>query len=163
MVYLLLLLVPGGLVAAFAFVGYCFGTLGRIGPRQADRVVWLRVVAALLGAATALLYVWGLVHLVGAVMDVAENGADSAPLRPCRASGWEQRAQDPGSVDYTVRYLPIRFVCETGDGDSHVTDAVPDYLNPGVLGFALAGAGCAGAARLASRRPGPRATREPSR
>lgn len=57
---------------------------------------------------------WGLAHLVGAVMDAAENGADSAPLRPCRAPGREQRAQDPGSVDYTVRYLPIRFVCETG-------------------------------------------------
>jgi hypothetical protein len=47
-------------------------------------------------------------------MDAAENGADSAPLRPCRAPGREQRASGPGSVDYTVRYLPIRFVCETG-------------------------------------------------
>ncbi|KPI03260.1 hypothetical protein OK006_0755 [Actinobacteria bacterium OK006] len=162
MVYLLLLLVPGGLVAASAFVGYCFGTLGRIGPRQADRVVWLRALAALMGAATAVLYVWGLLHLVGAVMDAEENGTDSAPMRPCRTPGWEERAQDPGIVDYTVRYLPIRFVCETEDGDSYVTGAVPGYLNPGVLGFALAGAGCAGAARLVSRRPGPRATREPS-
>src|SRR5690242_18064988 len=162
MAYLLLVLVPGGLVAAFAFVGYCFGTLGRIGPRQADRVVWLRALAALMGAATAVLYVWGLLHLVGAVMDAEENGTDSAPMRPCRTPGWEERAQDPGIVDYTVRYLPIRFVCETEDGDSYVTGAVPGYLNPGVLGFALAGAGCAGAARLVSRRPGPRATREPS-
>lgn len=162
MVYLLLLLVPGGLVAAFAFAGYGFGTLGRIGLRQADRVVWLRVVAALMGAATAVLYVWGLVHLVGAVMDVRENGADSALLRPCRTPGWEERAQDPDIADYTVRYLPIRFVCETEDGDSHVTDAVPDYLNPSVLAFALVGARCAGAARLVSRRPGPRAMREPS-
>ncbi|WP_329532153.1 hypothetical protein OG568_16680 [Streptomyces sp. NBC_01450] len=161
MVYLLLPLLPGGLVAAFAFVGYCFSTLGRIGLRQADRVAWLRVLAALMGAAAAVLYVWGLLHLVGAVMDAEENGTDSAPLRPCRTPGWEEWAQDPGIVDYTVRYLPLRFVCETGDGDSYVTDTVPDYLNPSVLGFALAGAGCAGAARLVSRRPGPRATREP--
>jgi hypothetical protein len=161
MVYLLLPLLPGGLVTAFAFVGYGFGTLGRIGPRQADRVTWLRALAALMGAAAAVLYVWGLLHLVGAIMDAEENGTDSAPMRPCRTPGWEEWAQDPGIADYTVRYLPLRFVCETGDGDSYVTDTVPDYLNPSLLGFALAGAGCAGAARLVSRRPGPRTTREP--
>lgn len=163
MVPLLLLLLPAGPIAAFALAGYGLRALGRTGPRRADRAVRLRAVAALVGAVTAALYVWGLLHVVGAVMDAEDGGTDSAPIRPCRTPGWQEWARDPGITDYTVSYLPLRFVCETGDGGSYVTGHVPRYLNPAVACCALAAVALAGSAALTARRPGPRATREPGR
>jgi hypothetical protein len=56
-----------------------------------------------------------------------------------------------------VDYLPLRFVCETGDGGRYATDAVPGHVNPSVFGFALAAAVCAGAAALESERRAGRA------
>lgn len=161
MVYLLLLFIPAGLIAAFALAGYGLRTLGGTGLRRADRAVWLRGLGALMGAATAALYVWGLLHVVGAVMDAEDGGTDSAPIRPCRTPGWQEWARDPGITDYTVSYLPLRFVCETGDGGSYVTGHVPRYLNPAVASCALATVALAGFTALATGRPGPRATREP--
>jgi hypothetical protein len=51
MVLLLLLLLPAGLVTAFAFAGHGFATLGRFGLRRAGREVWLRCLASFLAAA----------------------------------------------------------------------------------------------------------------
>ncbi|MFF0449611.1 hypothetical protein ACFYT4_24895 [Streptomyces sp. NPDC004609] len=151
MEYLLLLVVPAGLITAFGFAGKGFGTLGRVGLRRADRVVWLRSLAALLVAGTAVLYAWGLLHVVGAVLEAEDGGTDSAPIRSCRTPGWQERTMANGIIDYRVEYLPIRFVCETNDGGSYAT-AVPGYINPSVLGFTLAAAVCAGAAAVASDR-----------
>ncbi|WKX69382.1 hypothetical protein [Streptomyces sp. XD-27] len=104
MVFLLLLFIPAGLVASFAFVGYGFGTLGRVGIRRADREVRLRSLAALLGAAAAALYTWGLLHVAGAVLEAEDGGTGSSPLRPCRTPGGEERTLSV--VDYTVDYMP---------------------------------------------------------
>ncbi|MFE9678329.1 hypothetical protein ACFYO5_30205 [Streptomyces sp. NPDC006259] len=142
MAYLLLLIVPGGLVAAFAFTGYAVGSLGRVGPRSADRTAWFRSTAALAAAAAALLYTWGLLHVVGATVETWEGGTGSAPLPPCLTPGQEERASHV--VDHTVSYVPLRFVCETSGGGSYRSDTVPGYVNPGVLALALAAAGMAG-------------------
>ncbi|USQ88873.1 hypothetical protein NFX46_37085 [Streptomyces phaeoluteigriseus] len=148
MVLLLLLLFPGGLVAAFAFTGYAVGSLGRVGLRAADRTVWLRSTAALVAAVASLLYTWGLLHLVGAAVEAAEGGTDSAPLSDCVAPGQEERASTV--VDHTVSYVPLRLVCETSGGGDFTSDTVPGYVNPGVLALALTAAGVAvGAEALA--------------
>ncbi|MGW1490559.1 hypothetical protein [Streptomyces sp. NPDC002402] len=150
MVMQLLLFIPVGLVAAFAFVGYGFGSLGRAGHRRAGREVWLRSLAAILGAVAAALYTWGLLHVAGAVLDAEDGGADSSPLRPCRTPGqWERALR---VVDYTVDYVPLRFVCETKGGGSYAAESVPGYVNPAVLSSVLAAAACAGAAALESKR-----------
>ncbi|GGO46213.1 hypothetical protein [Streptomyces lasiicapitis] len=152
-----LLLVPLvliGLIAVFGFVGYGCGTLGRIGLRQADRETWLRSCAALLCAAAAATYIWGLLGVTGAVVEAEDGGTDSAPIRSCRTPGWQEREATAGIIDYTVDYVPLRFVCETSDGGSYATDAAPGYVNPAALGFALAALGVGAAARW-SRQHGP--------
>ncbi|HET6354119.1 hypothetical protein [Streptomyces sp.] len=63
--------------------------------------------------------------------------------------GWERALH---GVDYTVDYLPLRFVCETNGGGSYAAESVPGYVNPAVLGSVPATAGCAGAAALESKR-----------
>ncbi|MCH5676980.1 hypothetical protein [Streptomyces gilvus] len=50
-------------------------------------------------------------------------------------------------VDYTVSYVPLQFVCETRGG-SYAAATVPGFLNPAVLGLALASAAGAGTAAL---------------
>ena len=55
-------------------------------------------------------------------------------------------------TDYTVEYVPLRFVCETNDGGSYATDAAPGFVNPAVAGFALAAVVCGCAAALATER-----------
>jgi hypothetical protein len=152
MVFLLLLLIPAGLAAAFGLVGYGVGTLGRVGLRRADRVVWVRCVAALLGAVATAVYTWGLLLAAGAVMEAEDGGTDSAPIRSCRTTGWQERTMAGRITEYTVDYLPLRFVCETNDGGSYATDAVPGYVNPAALGFALAAVVSAGTAAFASER-----------
>jgi len=72
-----------------------------------------------------------------------DGGTDSAPPQSCRTAGWWERHQRGVEiVDYSVSYLPLGFVCETSDGGSYDNGDVPGYLNPALLGFALAGAGC---------------------
>ncbi|MFF9059958.1 hypothetical protein ACF09K_14900 [Streptomyces sp. NPDC014882] len=145
MALLLLLVVPGGLVAAFAFTGHAVGSLGRTGLRAAGRAVWLSSAAALVAAVAALLYTWGLLHVVAAVTETWEGGTESAPLPPCLTPGGEERASRV--VGHTVSYVPLGFVCETSGGGSYTSDTVPAYVNPGVLVLALTAAGVAAGAR----------------
>ncbi|MFF3460500.1 hypothetical protein ACFYXH_40730 [Streptomyces sp. NPDC002730] len=152
MALLLVLVIPAGLISFCTLVGYGLGTLGRVGLRRADRQRWLRSSAALLGAVAAALYTWGLLHVAGSVLDAEDGGTGSSPLRPCRTPGQWERALSV--VDYTVDYLPLRFVCETKDGGTYAAESVPGYVNPAVLGFALATAVSLGAAAFESERPG---------
>ncbi|MEV5784934.1 hypothetical protein ACGFWD_23270 [Streptomyces sp. NPDC048448] len=159
MVPLLLLLLPGGLVACVALAGYGFGRLGRPGAERADGGGRLRGPAALVGAAAVAVYVWGLLHVAGAVLAAEDGGTDSAPIRPCRTPGWQEWARDPGITGYTVSYLPVRFVCETGDGARYATGHVPRYVNPAFFCLAVAAVALAGTAALDTER---RARRRPA-
>ncbi|WP_031090915.1 hypothetical protein [Streptomyces sp. NRRL WC-3549] len=154
MASLLLLLVPLGIIVALGLAGYGFGTLGRVGVREAGRALRFRCGAAVLGAVAVALYTWGMLHLVGATMDAEDSGTASAPMRSCRTA---DEARWYRSVDYRVEYIPLRFVCETSDGGSYASDAVPGYIGPAVPAFALAAVGCGGAALVESDR---RARRE---
>ncbi|WP_020121156.1 hypothetical protein [Streptomyces canus] len=98
----------------------------------------LRGTATLAGAGALAVYVWGLLHLVGAVLEAEDGGTGSAPLPPCR--GNEQVAQ---VIDYSVGYLPLSFDCETTGGGSYTADVIPAYVNPAAVGLALAAVGCA--------------------
>ncbi|WP_327416298.1 hypothetical protein [Streptomyces sp. NBC_01233] len=142
MVLLPLLLLPAAPVVTLGLLGYGFGTLGRPGR--------YRSVAALLGAVAAGFYTWGLLHVAGAVVGAQDGGASSSPLLPCRTPGQEERASKV--VDYTVDYVPLRFVCETTGGGRYAAESVPGYVNPAVAGFALAGVVCGAAPALASGR-----------
>ncbi|MFD3700407.1 hypothetical protein ACFWUZ_30510 [Streptomyces sp. NPDC058646] len=145
MVLLLLLLLPAGFVAALVFAG-----CGLSGLRHSGRAARLRSLAALLAAVAAALYTWGLLHVAGAVVAAEDGGAGSSPLPPCRTPGQWERAQHV--IDYSVDYVPLRFVCETTGGGAYAAEAVPVHVNPAVLVLALASAGCAGAAALGTRR-----------
>ncbi|MBO4253216.1 hypothetical protein [Streptomyces griseorubiginosus] len=158
MVFALLLLLPAGLILGFGLAGYGFGALGRVGPRRADRRLWMRSVAALLAAGAVALYTFGLLLVALAVLDAEDGGTDSSPLRPCRTPGQGERALHV--VDYTVSYAPLQFVCETTGGGTYAATTVPGCLNPAVLGLALASAACAGTATLRTRRD---AERNPDR
>ncbi|CAG6398912.1 hypothetical protein NMG29_11295 [Streptomyces cocklensis] len=154
MVLLLALLIPAGLVAGFGLVGYGCSTLVRAGGRRSGRNVWLRCLAAFLGAVAAAAYAWGLVVVGFAVLDAEDGGTDSSPLRPCRAPGDPGRAWNV--VDYTVGYVPLRFVCVNQDGSSYTPGTVPGYVNPAAQGFGLAAAACAVAATRRSQRGVPK-------
>ncbi|MDC0769250.1 hypothetical protein [Streptomyces sp. HD] len=134
MLLVLLLLVVIASAAAVALCGHGAGTLSDRGVWRGSAPVVLRSLAALAGAGACALYAWGLLILCGAVMTAQDGGADSSPPRPCRTPG------------YSVTFVPLGFVCETTDGDSHDSydsGYVPGYLNPAVLALALTGAGCA--------------------
>jgi hypothetical protein len=150
MVFLLALLIPVGLVISLAAVGYGCSTLGRAGVRRTGRNAWLRCLAAFLGAGAAAVYTWGLVVVGFAVLDAEDGGTDSSPLRPCRVPGDPERAWNVD--DYTVGYVPLRFVCVNEDGSSYIPGAVPGYVNPAAWGFGLAAAVCAVAATRGSQR-----------
>lgn len=99
-----------------------------------DRGALLRGLALFSCALALALYGWGLLQVLGAVLEAEDGGADSAPVRPCRTA-----QSGAGVVDYRVDYVPLRFVCETEGGGSYATDDVPGYVNPGAFGFGLAG------------------------
>ncbi|MET9383444.1 hypothetical protein ABZY09_20830 [Streptomyces sp. NPDC002928] len=140
-------------VIVFGLVGYGCGVLARHGVRRAGPIVALRALGALSGAVAVGVYALGLLGVVGALLAAEDGGADSAPVQSCRTSGWlgrHERGID--IVDYSVSYVPLRFVCETSDGGSYDNGDVPGYVNPVALGFALAGAGCALSAGYVSER-----------
>ncbi|MFC8344424.1 hypothetical protein [Streptomyces sp. NPDC057280] len=139
MALLNLLFVLVAAVVAVALAGYGFGQLTERGEPPA----LLRALGALAGAVAAALCAWGLLIIVGAVVTAQDGGTDSAPPQSCRTAGWWERHQRGVEiVDYSVSYLPLGFVCETSGGGSYDNGDVPGYLNPALLGFALAGAGC---------------------
>ncbi|MEU6844345.1 hypothetical protein ABZ930_20990 [Streptomyces sp. NPDC046716] len=120
---------------------------GGSGPR-------LRGLAVITAGVTLLLYAWGLLHVLGAVTSAEGGGTDSLPLRPCRSLGDEVAAR---TVGYDIGLVPLRFVCETGDGGRHPSPSVPAYVNPGVAVLALGAVGLGvrgtvGAGRAARRR-----------
>ncbi|MFC7819045.1 MULTISPECIES: hypothetical protein [unclassified Streptomyces] len=121
-----------------------------------------RVAAGVAGWAAALLYLWGLVCVGFAAMEAEDGGTDSAPLRPCRAGVSPELSGQV--IDYSVSYLPLRFECETVDGETYGSADVPGYVNPGVAVLALTAVASAVAAgyatelraRAAARRDGGR-------
>ena len=98
----------------------------------------LRGFAALAGSLAMAVYMWGLLHLLFAVMQAEDGGTGSAPLPPCRSG--EQAAH---VIDYSVGYLPLSFVCELKEGGGYEADVIPGYVNPGAVGLALAAVGSA--------------------
>ncbi|MCW5249455.1 MULTISPECIES: hypothetical protein [unclassified Streptomyces] len=117
----------------------------------------LRAVAGCAGVGAAALYAWGALSVAWAVVEAEDGGTASAPMAPCRTGAEPERAARV--VDYSASYLPLGFLCETGDGDGYDSGEIPGYANPGVavLGLTAAagavGAGCAGelGARAAAR------------
>jgi hypothetical protein len=84
-------------------------------------------------------YVWGLLHLAGAVLEAEDGGTDSAPIPPpCRGND-----QVVHVIDYSVGYLPLSFDCEMTGGGSYTAEVIPSYVNPAAVGLALAAVGCA--------------------
>ncbi|MEW1645662.1 hypothetical protein [Streptomyces sp. NPDC091219] len=119
----------------------------------------LRKLALAAGLAAFALYLWGLLHVLGALIQAEDGGAGSSPILPCRTTDGEKDGpEDPRAVhvvDYSVDFVPLRFVCETTGGGSYIAGAVPGYVNPAVFGLVLAGLGCWVAALVVAP-PGPR-------
>ncbi|MGC9377500.1 hypothetical protein [Streptomyces sp. MH13] len=120
-----------------------------------------RVVAGVAGGAAVLLYLWGLLCVGFAAMEAEDGGTGSAPPRPCRTGVPPELSGRV--IDHSVSYLPLRFSCETTDGDAYDSADVPGYVNPGVAVLALTAvagavaAGCASELRArASARDGGR-------
>lgn len=150
MVLLIFLLLPAAPITAFGLTGYGLGGLARAGRTRTDRRAWLRSSAALLGAAAAAVYTWGLLGLAGAVLDAEDGGTDSSPLRPCRDPDRPERAIHV--VDYSVRYVPLRFVCENKGGGGYAAGSVPGWVNPTALGLAVPAVALATAATYDRKR-----------
>jgi hypothetical protein len=150
MAMLLLLLLPAGLVLTLGLVGYGFGSLAGECVPGADRQRGLRSLAALTGAVSAAVYTWGLLIVAGTVLEAEDGGTSSSPLLPCREPVRWERALEV--VDYTVDYVPLRFVCVMQDGGEYAAESVPGYVNPVVAAFALASAASASAAAFEGER-----------
>ncbi|GLP65519.1 hypothetical protein TUSST3_21390 [Streptomyces sp. TUS-ST3] len=98
----------------------------------------LRGVATLAAFVGLVVYIWGLLHLAGSILEAEDGGANSAPLPPCRGN-----AQVVHVIDYSVSFLPLSFDCETTGGGSYSAGVIPGYVNPVAVGCALAAVGCA--------------------
>jgi hypothetical protein len=101
---------------------------------------WRRRVAFLVCSGAVAVYVWGMLHVLGAVLQAEDGGAGAFPLGPCREAG-EQVASRV--VGYDVGYVGLSFDCRLSDGDRYTTSAVPGYVNPvtailGLTGLVLA-------------------------
>ncbi|MFJ9631017.1 hypothetical protein ACIRU8_25215 [Streptomyces sp. NPDC101175] len=121
----------------------------------------LRKLAGAAGLAAFALYLWGLLHIMGALLEVGDGGTGSAPWPPCRTVDGQYDERTSQVVDYSVDYVPLRFVCETKDGGGFTSDTVPGYVNPAVGGLTLAALGCWVAALVFAEPPGPRWVRGP--
>ena len=124
----------------------------------------LRKLAFAAGLAAFALYLWGLLYVLGAILQAEDGGADSSPVLPCRTTnGQIGGPADPRAaqvVDYSVDFVPLGFVCETTGGGSYVTNTVPGYVNPAVYGLVLAALGCWVTALVVAP-PGPHGVRGP--
>ncbi|AQS70247.1 hypothetical protein [Streptomyces pactum] len=163
--FALLLLVLVAVVTAVV-LGRRAGTYARTAPEDAAPAParpggGFRVLAGCAGAAAAVLYAWGALCVAFAVMEAEDGGTGSAPLRPCRTS--EHPELSARIVDYSASYLPLRFRCETADGDGYDSDNVPGYVNPGVAVLALTAAAGAVAAGYATESRARAAARKEAR
>jgi len=136
MVYMSLLLLLVCALAVFGFLGYGGQTFAG-GLRRQSLPEVLRGGAAIAAAVAAGAYAWGLLGVTGALVEVHDGGAGSAPVQACRMPGQQADGQVTG---YHVDWLPLGFVCETSDGGSHGSGDVPAYVTPLVLGSGLAAA-----------------------
>ncbi|MEV8548902.1 hypothetical protein AB0L04_03545 [Streptomyces glaucescens] len=137
MVYMSLLLLLVCALAVFGFLGYGGQTFaGGLRRRSAPEVV--RGGAALAAAVAAGAYGWGLVGVAGVLVEARDGGTGSAPVHACRTPGGQTDGQVTG---VRVDWLPLGVVCETGDGGSHGSGAVPACVTPLVLAFGPAAAG----------------------
>ncbi|MEV6398872.1 hypothetical protein AB0M39_29500 [Streptomyces sp. NPDC051907] len=145
--HILLMIILVGLITAAGLFGYGGSTLARRGDGRSGTGGLLRSLAAFAGAATAALYVWGSLHLLGAFLDTEGMGATT--FQECLDAGGAEKA---AKVDgYEVEYLPIRYVCRIDEGGSY-TAAVPGYVNPAMLASAASAVALAVAAAVASER-----------
>jgi hypothetical protein len=158
MLYVLPVLLLAAPVTFLGLLGYAFGRAGawRTGPAV------MRSLAALLAAAAVCCYGLGLLGLAATALDAEDGGADSAPLIPCRVPGEPHRADHV--TGYTVRYVPLRFVCQTSDGHDYAAPGLPGWLTTSAAGLALASAALAGTAAARTRPPrtGAAPAREPA-
>ncbi|MFD5520677.1 hypothetical protein [Streptomyces sp. NPDC127066] len=115
-----------GLIVAVTSAVYGASSLARNGIRRTDLGGRLRAGAALAGAAAALMYVWGAVHLVRDETMTNQACRDAVPA--------DQAAHLSGA---DVSLLPVRLNCHVTGGGSYAA-AVPGYVNPALLGLALA-------------------------
>ncbi|MFF3446651.1 hypothetical protein ACFYXJ_05850 [Streptomyces sp. NPDC002667] len=114
-----------GLIVAVTSAVYGASSLARRGIRQAGLGLRLRAGAALAAAATALMYVWGAVHLVR---------DETMTTQACRAAVPAAQAAHLSGVD--VSLVPLHLNCHVTEGGSYAA-AVPEYVNPAVLALAL--------------------------
>ncbi|MGW2885813.1 hypothetical protein ACWDDN_10750 [Streptomyces griseoruber] len=121
----ILLIILFGLAVAATLAVYGGATLARRGIGRSDLGVRLRGGAAFSGAMAALMYAWGALHLVR-----DETMTDQACKQAVPSS---QTAHITGA---DVSYLPLHLNCHITGGGSYPA-AVPDYVNPSLLGFAL--------------------------
>ncbi|MFI8071948.1 hypothetical protein ACIF85_24630 [Streptomyces sp. NPDC086033] len=138
MLLLVPLLILVLVVTAFGLLGYGGGRIADWLARRAQLPTALRGLAALAGAMGAAVYAWGLLYVVGAVLEAEDGGANSSPIMPCRS---DDRAVHV--IDYSVSYLPLSFDCEITGGGSYTADVIPAYVTPAAVGLALAAVGCA--------------------
>ena len=68
---------------------------------------WRRMVALLACSGAVSLHVWGMLHLLGAVMQVEDGGTGSSPLGPCRAAG-DQMASHVVGYDVVYEHNGVR-------------------------------------------------------
>ncbi|MFC9058408.1 hypothetical protein ACFTXB_10155 [Streptomyces sp. NPDC057074] len=123
------------------------GTAPAAVPRPAAGTPF-RVLAGCAAAGAVLLYAWGALCVILAVVEAEDGGTGSAPLRPCRTEAHPELSER--IVDYSVSWLPLGFRCETADGDGYSSDDVPRYVNPGTAVLALTAAASAVAAGYAT-------------
>ncbi len=127
-----------GALAAVVLAVRALVTLRRNGGRPQRG--WLRTAGLLACSGAVSLYVWGMLHVLAAVMQAEDGGAGSSPLGPCREAGDQVAGH---VVGYDVGYVWLRFDCRLSDGGTYTTSAVPGYVNPatailGVSAFVLA-------------------------
>ncbi|MFJ8233604.1 hypothetical protein ACIQ9E_27165 [Streptomyces sp. NPDC094448] len=151
MILFLLLLPPVCAGLAFGLTGYGIGALARSRHPGGRTGSLLGAVAALCGAASAVVYAWGGLLLAGAVVEAEDGGTNSSPLLPCReVTGREEQLQQV--VGYSVGFAPLRFDCELTGGGSYDSGAVPGAVSARAATLALSGAALAVAARYATAR-----------
>ncbi|MFI0876254.1 hypothetical protein ACH4TM_17870 [Streptomyces parvus] len=116
----------------------------------ADESTLLRGTAIFAAAATAVLYLLGLL-LVGLTVSEVGSGTNSTPMHQCvYASNVPEGAQ---VETHELHYLPVHILCRTTDGREFNSGTVPSWLNPALaVSFAVTVALAAAAFVQADRR-----------